>query len=148
MSLFILIHTLKEQVVIPFSSAGQGFYFSSYLVFVCMCMFCWNAFPHYTFSLHSTFGFNLQPVYPYPAQLGMVNQLKEQLEERTRILQADIKTQQEELHVIKEQLQLVQDSNLQVSNMTTSGLFKTQEILVPSHDSTLCLELATTDKAF
>ncbi|KAM5146663.1 circadian clock protein PASD1 [Mantella aurantiaca] len=54
------------------------------------------------------------PVYHYPAQLGMVNQLKEQLEERTRILQADIKTQQEELHVIKEQLQLVQDSNLQM----------------------------------
>lgn len=44
----------------------------------------------------------------------MMHQLKEQLEERTRILQADIKTQQEELHVIKEQLQLVQDSNLQV----------------------------------
>ncbi|OXB63212.1 hypothetical protein ASZ78_016361 [Callipepla squamata] len=46
--------------------------------------------------------------------LGMMHQLKEQLEERTRILQADIKTQQEELHVIKEQLQLVQDSNLQM----------------------------------
>ncbi|XP_053329539.1 circadian clock protein PASD1 [Spea bombifrons] len=54
------------------------------------------------------------PVYPYNSQLGMVNQLKEQLEERTRILQADIKTQQEELHVIKEQLQLVQDSNMQM----------------------------------
>ncbi|XP_018413983.1 PREDICTED: neuronal PAS domain-containing protein 2-like [Nanorana parkeri] len=54
------------------------------------------------------------PVYHYPPQLGMVNQLKEQLEERTRILQADIKNQQEELHVIKEQLQLVQDSNLQM----------------------------------
>lgn len=56
----------------------------------------------------------LQPVYHFPAPLGMMHQLKEQLEERTRILQADIKTQQEELHVIKEQLQLVQDSNLQV----------------------------------
>ncbi|XP_058704034.1 circadian clock protein PASD1 isoform X5 [Poecile atricapillus] len=54
------------------------------------------------------------PVYHFPTQLGMMHQLKEQLEERTRILQADIKTQQEELHVIKEQLQLVQDSNLQV----------------------------------
>lgn len=53
-------------------------------------------------------------MYHFPAQLGMMHQLKEQLEERTRILQADIKTQQEELHVIKEQLQLVQDSNLQV----------------------------------
>ncbi|XP_063272914.1 circadian clock protein PASD1 isoform X2 [Prinia subflava] len=55
-----------------------------------------------------------QPVYHFPSQLGMMHQLKEQLEERTRILQADIKTQQEELHVIKEQLQLVQDSNLQM----------------------------------
>ncbi|OXB75230.1 UNVERIFIED_CONTAM: hypothetical protein H355_016963 [Colinus virginianus] len=55
-----------------------------------------------------------QPVYHLPAPLGMMHQLKEQLEERTRILQADIKTQQEELHVIKEQLQLVQDSNLQM----------------------------------
>ncbi len=40
-----------------------------------------------------------------------MHQLKEQLEERTRILQADIKTQQEELHDIKEKLQL---ANLQV----------------------------------
>ncbi|XP_010078196.1 PREDICTED: neuronal PAS domain-containing protein 2-like [Pterocles gutturalis] len=55
-----------------------------------------------------------QPLYHFPTQLGMMHQLKEQLEERTRILQADIKTQQEELHVIKEQLQLVQDSNLQM----------------------------------
>uniref|UniRef100_A0A3B4ZZX8 Neuronal PAS domain-containing protein 2-like n=1 Tax=Stegastes partitus TaxID=144197 RepID=A0A3B4ZZX8_9TELE len=43
-------------------------------------------------------------------QLGVMNQLKEQLEERTRILQADIKTQQQELHDIKEKLQL---ANLQ-----------------------------------
>ncbi|KAJ3589665.1 hypothetical protein NHX12_010508 [Muraenolepis orangiensis] len=40
-----------------------------------------------------------------------MNQLKEQLEERTRILQADIKTQQQELHNIKEKLQL---ANFQV----------------------------------
>ncbi|XP_070616035.1 circadian clock protein PASD1 [Erythrolamprus reginae] len=56
----------------------------------------------------------LMPGYHFPVQMGMMHQLKEQLEERTRILQADIKTQQEELHVIKEQLQLVQDSNLQM----------------------------------
>ncbi|CAL8281565.1 unnamed protein product [Arctogadus glacialis] len=47
----------------------------------------------------------LQPGGSKP-QLGMMNQLKEQLEERTRILQADIKTQQQELHDIKEKLQL------------------------------------------
>uniref|UniRef100_A0A3B4H1I7 Neuronal PAS domain-containing protein 2-like n=1 Tax=Pundamilia nyererei TaxID=303518 RepID=A0A3B4H1I7_9CICH len=45
-------------------------------------------------------------------QLGVMNQLKEQLEERTRILQADIKTQQQELHDIKEKLHL---ANLQVA---------------------------------
>ncbi|XP_034034623.1 neuronal PAS domain-containing protein 2 isoform X3 [Thalassophryne amazonica] len=44
-------------------------------------------------------------------QLGVMTQLKEQLEERTRILQADIKTQQQELHDIKEKLQL---ANLQM----------------------------------
>lgn len=64
----------------------------------------------------------------------MMHQLKEQLEERTRILQADIKTQQEELHVIKEQLQLVQDSNLQVP--TAPG--------VPNHKPfsvSLCMQI-------
>lgn len=45
-------------------------------------------------------------------QLSVMNQLKEQLEERTRILQADIKTQQQELHDIKEKLHL---ANLQVT---------------------------------
>ncbi|MEE6496844.1 hypothetical protein FKM82_002505 [Ascaphus truei] len=57
---------------------------------------------------------NFLPAYHYPAQVDMVNHFKEQLEERTRILQADIQTQQEELHVIKEQLQLVQGSNMQM----------------------------------
>ncbi|XP_072913917.1 circadian locomoter output cycles protein kaput-like [Hemitrygon akajei] len=52
--------------------------------------------------------------YPRSVQLGVMHQLKEQLEERTRILQANIQTQQEELHHIKEQLQLVHDSNLQM----------------------------------
>ncbi|XP_048885292.1 neuronal PAS domain-containing protein 2-like isoform X2 [Brienomyrus brachyistius] len=49
-----------------------------------------------------------------PPQLGVMHQLKEQLEERTRILQADIKTQQQELHDIKEQLQRVSSSNLEI----------------------------------
>ncbi|KAL2094200.1 hypothetical protein ACEWY4_008919 [Coilia grayii] len=48
-----------------------------------------------------------QSMYPFQQpQLGVMHQLKEQLEERTRILQADIKTQQAELHDIKEKLQL------------------------------------------
>ncbi|KAK1883376.1 Neuronal PAS domain containing protein 2 [Dissostichus eleginoides] len=50
-----------------------------------------------TRSKHSTL--------PQP-QVCVMNQLKEQLEERTRILQADIQTQQQELHDIKEKLHL------------------------------------------
>ncbi|XP_018600024.2 neuronal PAS domain-containing protein 2-like isoform X3 [Scleropages formosus] len=57
---------------------------------------------------------SLMPLYQFQLpQLGMVHQLKEQLEERTRVLQADIQTQQKELHSIKEQLQQVNCSNLQ-----------------------------------
>ncbi|XP_060941887.1 neuronal PAS domain-containing protein 2 isoform X2 [Limanda limanda] len=59
------------------------------------------------------------PMYPLQQpQLGVMNQLKEQLEERTRILQADIKTQQQELHAIKEKLQL---ANLQVQQRAARG---------------------------
>ncbi|XP_013929785.1 PREDICTED: neuronal PAS domain-containing protein 2-like [Thamnophis sirtalis] len=74
----------------------------------------------------------LMPGHPFPAQMEMMHQLKQQLEERTRILQADIKTQQEELHVIKEQLQLVHDSNLQMfMQQSMSVVFST----VPSQQS-------------
>ncbi|KAL4649220.1 neuronal PAS domain-containing protein 2-like isoform X7 [Arapaima gigas] len=56
----------------------------------------------------------MQPVYQFQLpQVGVMHQLKEQLEERTRVLQADIQTQQQELHSIKEQLQWVNSSNLQ-----------------------------------
>lgn len=44
----------------------------------------------------------------------MFQSIKDQLEQRTRILQANIRWQQEELHKIQEQLCLVQDSNVQV----------------------------------
>ncbi|KAJ8401826.1 hypothetical protein AAFF_G00377970 [Aldrovandia affinis] len=64
-----------------------------------------------TCSQHSI----MPPVYEFQEpQLGVMHQLKEQLEERTRILQNDIKTQQQELHDIKEQLQLVTSSNIQM----------------------------------
>lgn len=56
------------------------------------------------------------PAYQFQQpQLGVMHQLKKQLEERTRILQDDIMTQQQELHDIREQLQLVNSSNIQVS---------------------------------
>lgn len=48
----------------------------------------------------------------------MFQTIKDQLEQRTRILQANIRWQQEELHKIQEQLCLVQDSNVQVMRLT------------------------------
>lgn len=44
----------------------------------------------------------------------MFQTIKDQLEQRTRVLQANIRWQQEELHKIQEQLCLVQDSSVQV----------------------------------
>ncbi|XP_074528893.1 neuronal PAS domain-containing protein 2 isoform X4 [Halichoeres trimaculatus] len=65
-------------------------------------------------------------------QLCVMNQLKEQLEERTRILQADIKTQQQELHDIKEKLHL---ANLQVQQrISRSG--QQQSVSVPVQTNT------------
>nr|XP_020764139.1 neuronal PAS domain-containing protein 2-like [Odocoileus virginianus texanus] len=54
------------------------------------------------------------PVSQFSAQLSMFQTIKDQLEQRTRILQANIRWQQEELHKIQEQLCLVQDSNVQM----------------------------------
>ncbi|XP_026984600.1 neuronal PAS domain-containing protein 2 isoform X1 [Sagmatias obliquidens] len=54
------------------------------------------------------------PVTQFSAQLSMFQTIKDQLEQRTRILQANIRWQQEELHRIQEQLCLVQDSSVQM----------------------------------
>ncbi|XP_059973263.1 neuronal PAS domain-containing protein 2 isoform X3 [Mesoplodon densirostris] len=54
------------------------------------------------------------PVTQFSAQLSMFQTIKDQLEQRTRILQANIRWQQEELHKIQEQLCLVQASNVQM----------------------------------
>ncbi|ELV11560.1 Neuronal PAS domain-containing protein 2, partial [Tupaia chinensis] len=50
----------------------------------------------------------------FSAQFSMFQAIKDQLEQRTRILQANIRWQQEELHKIQEQLCLVQDSSVQI----------------------------------
>ncbi|XP_043547637.1 neuronal PAS domain-containing protein 2-like isoform X1 [Chiloscyllium plagiosum] len=50
----------------------------------------------------------------FPAQFDVIQSLKDQLEQRTRILQANITWQQEELQKIQEQLCMVDDSNLQL----------------------------------
>ncbi|XP_068929125.1 neuronal PAS domain-containing protein 2 isoform X4 [Petaurus breviceps papuanus] len=54
------------------------------------------------------------PMTQFSAQFSMFQTIKDQLEQRTRILQANIRWQQEELHKIQEQLCMVQDSNLQM----------------------------------
>uniref|UniRef100_A0A8C2V3T2 Neuronal PAS domain protein 2 n=1 Tax=Chinchilla lanigera TaxID=34839 RepID=A0A8C2V3T2_CHILA len=54
------------------------------------------------------------PVAQFSAQLSMFQTIKDQLEQRTRVLQANIRWQQEELHKIQEQLCLVQDSSVQM----------------------------------
>ncbi|XP_054976102.1 neuronal PAS domain-containing protein 2 isoform X3 [Sorex araneus] len=51
---------------------------------------------------------------PFSAQFSMFQTIKDQLEQRTRVLQANIRWQQEELHKIQEQLCLVQDSSVQM----------------------------------
>ncbi|CAI5772084.1 PAS domain-containing 2 isoform X1 [Podarcis lilfordi] len=48
------------------------------------------------------------------SQFNMFQTIKDQLEQRTRILQANIQWQQEELQKIQEQLCIVQDSNIQM----------------------------------
>lgn len=60
------------------------------------------------FSLHP------QPVMEFSAQVNAMQHLKEQLEQRTRMIQANIQRQQEELRHIQEQLQRVQGQGIQV----------------------------------
>ncbi|XP_045406213.1 neuronal PAS domain-containing protein 2 isoform X3 [Lemur catta] len=54
------------------------------------------------------------PMAQFSAQFSMFQTIRDQLEQRTRVLQASIRWQQEELHKIQEQLCLVQDSNVQM----------------------------------
>ncbi|XP_029460657.1 neuronal PAS domain-containing protein 2-like isoform X2 [Rhinatrema bivittatum] len=54
------------------------------------------------------------PMAQFSEQFGMFRTIKDQLEERTRIIQANIQWQQEELHKIQEQLCMVQESNIQM----------------------------------
>ncbi|NXG64832.1 NPAS2 protein, partial [Hemiprocne comata] len=54
------------------------------------------------------------PLAQFSTQFSMFQTIKDQLEQRTRILQANIRWQQEELQKIQEQLCLVQDSSVQM----------------------------------
>ncbi|XP_074134469.1 circadian locomoter output cycles protein kaput-like [Sminthopsis crassicaudata] len=56
-------------------------------------------------------------------ELGVMQQLKEELEGRTWALQADIETQKQELHAIKECLQIVHNTDFQMRQQGTLGTF-------------------------
>uniref|UniRef100_A0A671YDV7 Circadian locomoter output cycles protein kaput n=1 Tax=Sparus aurata TaxID=8175 RepID=A0A671YDV7_SPAAU len=55
-----------------------------------------------------------QPVMEFSAQVNAMQHLKDQLEQRTRMIQANIQRQQDELRHIQEQLQRVQGQGIQV----------------------------------
>uniref|UniRef100_A0A8C6YLM6 Circadian locomoter output cycles protein kaput n=1 Tax=Naja naja TaxID=35670 RepID=A0A8C6YLM6_NAJNA len=64
-----------------------------------------------------------QPMLQFSAQLGAMQHLKDQLEQRTRMIEANIHRQQEELRKIQEQLQMVHGQGLQMFlQQSTPGL--------------------------
>lgn len=59
-----------------------------------------------------------QPVLQFSTQLDAMQHLKDQLEQRTRMIEANIQRQQEELRQIQEELQKVQGQGLQVRRVS------------------------------
>lgn len=55
-----------------------------------------------------------QAMVQFSGQLETMHHLKEQLEQRTRMIEANIQRQQDELRQIQEELQRVQGQSLQV----------------------------------
>uniref|UniRef100_A0A8C5M0Q2 Circadian locomoter output cycles protein kaput n=1 Tax=Leptobrachium leishanense TaxID=445787 RepID=A0A8C5M0Q2_9ANUR len=55
-----------------------------------------------------------QPIFHFTAQFGAMKHLKDQLEQRTRIIEENIHRQQEELRKIQEQLQMVHGQGFQM----------------------------------
>uniref|UniRef100_A0A8C9WH49 Circadian locomoter output cycles protein kaput n=1 Tax=Scleropages formosus TaxID=113540 RepID=A0A8C9WH49_SCLFO len=61
------------------------------------------------------------PALQFSAQLGAMQHLKDQLEQRTRMIEANIQRQQEELRKIQEQLHMVQGQGLQMFLQQPAG---------------------------
>uniref|UniRef100_A0A8C7ZPF1 Circadian locomoter output cycles protein kaput n=1 Tax=Oryzias sinensis TaxID=183150 RepID=A0A8C7ZPF1_9TELE len=61
------------------------------------------------------------PAMEFTAQVNAMQHLKEQLEQRTRMIQANIQRQQEELRHIQEQLQRVQGQGIQMLQQQQGG---------------------------
>uniref|UniRef100_A0A8C1LHB2 Neuronal PAS domain protein 2 n=1 Tax=Cyprinus carpio TaxID=7962 RepID=A0A8C1LHB2_CYPCA len=111
--------------------------------FIPICLI--NSFSLCVLSVLCGCGLQTQSLYRFQQpQLGVMHQLKEQLEERTRVLQADIKTQQQELHDIKEKLQL---ANLQVQahnyKHAVLSLFGQQRLVQTGHMQTVSVPMQT-----
>ncbi|MGH0144221.1 UNVERIFIED_CONTAM: hypothetical protein FKN15_002636 [Acipenser sinensis] len=72
------------------------------------------------------------------AQFGAIQNIKDQLEQRTRILQTNIRWQQEQLHTIQEQLCIVQDSSIQMFLQPSTGStgFSNLQQHPPQHQQT------------
>ncbi|KAK7930015.1 hypothetical protein WMY93_006410 [Mugilogobius chulae] len=69
---------------------------------------------------------NVQPAMEFSAQVNAMQHLKEQLEQRTRMIQANIQRQQEELRHIQEQLQRVQGQGIQMLLQQQGGTMNVQ----------------------
>uniref|UniRef100_A0A8C5D275 Circadian locomoter output cycles protein kaput n=1 Tax=Gouania willdenowi TaxID=441366 RepID=A0A8C5D275_GOUWI len=67
-----------------------------------------------------------QPVMEFSAQVNAMQHLKEQLEQRTRLIQDNIQRQQDELRHIQEQLQRVQGQGIQMLLQQQSGAINMQ----------------------
>ncbi|EPQ14519.1 Circadian locomoter output cycles protein kaput [Myotis brandtii] len=81
--------------------------------------------------------------FQFSAQLGAMQHLKDQLEQRTRMIEANIHRQQEELRKIQEQLQMVHGQGLQSQQNVLSG--HSQQTSLPSQtQSTLTAPLYNT----
>ncbi|XP_065593090.1 circadian locomoter output cycles protein kaput isoform X3 [Cyrtonyx montezumae] len=86
-----------------------------------------------------------QPVFQFSAQLGAMQHLKDQLEQRTRMIEANIHRQQEELRKIQEQLQIVHGQGLQMFfQQSTSGL-NFSSVQLTSGNSSSVQQLAPTN---
>ncbi|TKS68101.1 Circadian locomoter output cycles protein kaput [Collichthys lucidus] len=80
-----------------------------------------------------------QPVMEFSAQVNAMQHLKEQLEQRTRMIQANIQRQQEELRHIQEQLQRVQGQGIQMLLQQQGGAMNVQLPQVGSVQQTTAL---------
>ncbi|XP_056265080.1 clock circadian regulator b isoform X3 [Pseudoliparis swirei] len=82
---------------------------------------------------------NVQPVMEFSAQVNAMQHLKDQLEQRTRLIQANIQRQQDELRHIQDQLQRVQGQGIQMLLQQQSGAMNVQLPPVGSVQQTTAL---------